>query len=107
MHLKDNRFARSTDIHSYNNISNTYPPGYRNPTVSSFTLDATWRKRKQSLNIKLYLEDEKFNMLDQPHNEQKNSAKEDVSNSKLPNLNEKQKRKNNYANTAIISRPLL
>ena len=61
------------------------------------------------MNIKLYLEDEKFNMLDQQHNEwgKKNSAKEDVSNSKLPNLNDRQKRINNYASTAIISRLLL
>ena len=38
---------------------------------------------------------------------EKNSAKEDVSNSKLPNINDKQKRINNYASTAIISRLLL
>ena len=66
---KDNRFFRSTDFHSYNNISNTYPTGYRKSTVSSFTFDAKRWKRKQSMNIKLYLEDEKFNMLDQQHNE--------------------------------------
>ena len=83
--------------------------GYRKSTVSSFTVDAKRNKRKQSMNIKLYLEDEKFNMLDQQQNEwgEKHSAKEDVSNSKLPNLNDKQKRITNYSSTAIVSRLFL
>ena len=45
------------------------------PSQSFFTVDATGRKRKQSMNIKLYLGDEKFYMLDQQHKKKKSPQK--------------------------------